>query len=88
MDHLSQLATLCPMIYLRMYFIIKQLRILEMPLELDIDISFKSDSELKNVFDLPPPEKRKDAILLSDAGILYFITCTYPYHACDNCQVL
>ena len=43
-----------------------------MALELDIDISFESDSELENVFDSPPPEKkRKDAILLSDAGTVY-----------------
>ena len=45
-----------------------------MALELDIDISFESNSELENV-------------LLSDAGILYFIACTYPHHACNNCQV-
>ena len=63
-----------------------------MALELDINISFESDSELENVFDSPPPEKkRKDAILLSDAGTVYCTLLrvyTYPYHACDNCQVL
>ena len=44
-----------------------------MALELDIDISFKSDSKFEDVFDSPPPaKKRKEAMLLPEAGIILF----------------
>ncbi len=47
-----------------------------MALQLDIDISFESDSEFEYVVDSSPPaKKRKEAILLPEAGMYYM----HPY---------
>ena len=47
-----------------------------MAFDLDIDILFESDSDFENVFESPPPaKKRKEPMLLLDpeAGIFYFV---------------